>query len=123
LNPAVDLLRNVSNLRADMFTFPITIRPDVEHIRMPGLRFDVLGNHFLVLWAVLANHLVSAKRELYILNTRFDGSIKQVARVALLPLLIPGREIMLYNVADHAREGDIARSPRWTELVIKDVIF
>ena len=46
----VRLQRNITNLSADMFAFAITISPDEQDVRPPGLRFDIARYNLFVLY-------------------------------------------------------------------------
>lgn len=49
LNVPLALPCGLPDLAPDVFTFSITIGPDVEYVSLPGLVFDVLGNILHVL--------------------------------------------------------------------------
>lgn len=46
----VRLQRNITNLSADMLAFAITISPDEQDVRPPGLRFDIARYNLFVLY-------------------------------------------------------------------------
>jgi hypothetical protein len=85
---------NITDLGADVLTFTIAIRPDVEILAPASFGFDVLGD---ALFSVF--------------DERFDPRFEQRRRIARAPFLEPLLEVVTDQMAGHGGHDHIALAP------------
>lgn len=89
-----------------MLALAITIGPDEQDLRAPGLHLDVLGDGLLVL-----------------VDGDVRGRVEELAGAARLPAPVALVEVQARQVAQHARHGHGAVAPPLLEVVGELVVF